>query len=57
MRGEELLGVFNGGMNVDEFAHLLADGLVEIDEKVVFLLEERTDVVSIVLEERALAIG
>lgn len=44
-------------MDVDEFAHLLADSLVEIYQEVPFLLEEWSDVVLIVFEERALAIG
>ena len=44
-------------MDVDEFAHLLADSLVEIYQEVPFLLKEWSDVVLIVFEERALAIG
>ena len=44
-------------MNVDEFANLLTDGFVEIEQKLVMLLEERMQVVSIVLKKRTLAIG
>lgn len=49
--------IFHLRMDVDEAANRLANRLVEVDEIVVLLLEERTDVVSIVFEERTLAIG
>ena len=49
--------MFHKGVDVDEFAHLLSDGLVEIDQKFVSLLEEGTDVVRIIVEERTLTIG
>ena len=44
-------------MDIDEFADFLADSLVEVNQKVVFLLEEGMQVVSVILKERALAIG
>ena len=49
--------MFHKGVDVDEFAHFLSDSLVEIDQKIVFLLEEGTDVVRIIVEERTLTIG
>jgi hypothetical protein len=50
-------GIFCLGLNVYQLADSLTDSLVEIDEKVVALLEEGADIVSVVFEERALAIG
>jgi hypothetical protein len=49
-------GVFYLGLNVYQLADILTDSLVEIDEKVVALLEEGADIISIVFEERTLAI-
>ena len=47
-----LCGVVDGGMNIDQFAHLLTDGIVIVDETFpVMLREERTQVVLIVLKE------
>ena len=48
-------GVFCLGLNVYQLADGLTDSFVEIDEKVVALLEEGADIVSVVFEERALA--
>ena len=44
-------------LNIDQFAHFLADLLVEIEQKVPALLEEGTDVVLIVVEKRRLTVG
>ena len=52
-----LFGNRNPGTDVEEFYHLLCSLHVEIEEELVFLLVERADVVLIILEERALAIG
>ena len=42
--------------NVEELYHLLRNLHVEIEEEVVFLLIERTDVVLVILEERTLTV-
>ena len=44
-------------MDINEFADFLSDSLVEVNQKVVFLLEEGMQVVSVILKERAFAIG
>ena len=44
-------------MNVDEFAHFYADGLVEIEQKRPSLLKERAQVIGIVFKERGVAVG
>ena len=44
-------------MDIDEFAHLLNDGEVQVVEVFVVLSEEGADVVLIKLKERALAIS
>ena len=53
----ELRGVLHLRMDVDEFAYLLPDSLVEINEELIALFEEWTKVVGIIVEERTLAIG
>ena len=40
-------------MDINEFADFLSDSLVEVNQKVVFLLEEGMQVVSVILKERA----
>lgn len=50
-------GVFHVRADVDKLTDGLANGLVEINEKGIALLEERTDVVSIVFKEGTLAVG
>ena len=49
--------IFNPRLYIDQFAHFLADGLVEVEEKLPFLLKERTDVILIIVEERRLPLG
>ena len=44
-------------MNVQQITYRLTDGFVEIDQKVVLLLVEGTDIVCKILEEGTLAIG
>lgn len=44
-------------MDVDKFTHLLTDGFIEINQEVVLLLKERTDIIGIIVEEGTLAIG
>ena len=44
-------------MNVDEFTDFLTNGLVEIYQKFIFLTEKGVQIVSVILEERALTIG
>ena len=44
-------------LDVEKFAHLFADSLVEIEEIVPTLLKERADIILIIIEERRLAIG
>ena len=44
-------------MDINKFTNLLADGLVEIKQILIFLLEERMQVINIILEERTLAIS
>ena len=41
----ELCSVLYLRMDVDEFAYLLADGLVEIDEELIVAFIERTDII------------
>ena len=60
--GDVGLGLVFGGvadvrLDVEQFAHRLHDGLVEVHEELPFLLEERRQVVGIELEERRLAVG
>ena len=50
-------GVAHRGLDVHQLADLLPDGLVEVDQILVLLLEEGTDVVGVVLEEGAFAVG
>ena len=49
--------IFHLRLNIYQLADSLTNGLVEVDEEVVALLEERTDIVSIILKERTLAVG
>ena len=44
-------------MDIQQLAHFLSDSLVEIEQIVVFLLEEGMQVVCVVFKERALTIG
>ena len=45
------------GLNIYQLAYLLSDGLVEIEQIVPALLEERPQVVLVIVKERRLAIG
>ena len=54
---EVLVGNQNLRTDVEEFYHLLGCLHVEIEEELVFLLVEGADVVLVILEERALAVG
>ena len=45
------------GLEINEFAYFLADGFVEINEELILLLEERTDVIHVIVKERTLAIS
>jgi len=56
-RSVECGGVYHVGVDVDEFTDFLTDGFVEIDQKLVFLLEEGTDIIRIIFKKRTLAIG
>ena len=49
--------IFYLWMEIYQLTDLLPYLLVEIDQKVVFALKERSDVICVILEERALAIG
>ena len=50
-------GMLDVGMNVEQLAHLQHDFEIEVIEKFVVVLEEGVQVVSIILEERALIVG
>lgn len=50
-------GVFHVRADVNKLTDGLANGFVEINEKGITLLEERTDVVSIVFKEGTFAVG
>ena len=44
------------GLDIDEFAHFLADSLIIVQQEVPTFLEERTYVILIILKERRLAV-
>jgi len=52
-----LRGQGDFGLDVDQFAHFSPNGLVEIEQIVPTLFEERTDVVLIIFKEGRLAVG
>ena len=45
------------GMDVEQFAHLLGNGHIEIKEKLPTVFKKRADIVFVKLKERTLAIG
>ena len=49
--------IFNPRLDIDQIAHFLADGLVEVEEKLPFLFKERTDIILIIIKEGRLSIG
>ena len=53
----EVRCIANIRVDIQQLAHFLSDSLVEIEQIVVFLLEEGMQVVCIVFKERAFAIG
>ena len=44
-------------LDIEEFAHRLTDCLVEVEQELPTLLEEGTDIILIIVEERRLTIG
>ena len=52
-----VIGIMDGGMNIEQLANLLADGFVEVEELVPALFEERAQVVLIIHEEGRVAVG
>lgn len=48
----------DAGMDVEQFAHLLADGIIEIHQELpVVLGEKRAQVVFVIFEKGRLAVG
>ena len=55
--GEEGLSELDVGMDVEKFAHLAGDVEIEVEEVFPMVFEKGADVVDVVVEERAVAVG